>query len=207
MRFGVKIIGGMLTALSLGMFLVSCADDQPVQSTERSQFEVQANWEMDASASALSFASSYDGDAFTGSFSDFTTQIQFDPDDLAHSQVVVTIDLSSVDAGDAERTDALPDKDWFFVKSFPEAVFESHAFTHLGDNKYEAKGDLTLRGVTKPLVLPFTLSIANGVAQMDGTVQLNRRDFDVGRGMWESDEYVAHTVEVNITVLARKIAP
>lgn len=70
---------------------------------------------------------------------------------------------------------------------------------------YKANGTLTLRGVSKPVGLDFTLNIEGNVADMKGTAQLNRRDFDIGRGMWKSDEYIPHDVQVQISLHATKI--
>ncbi len=162
------------------------------------------NWQMVLADSSVKFTAEYDGEDFEGSFSRFETQIKFNADDLASSKVTATIGLASVEAGEVERTEALPGKDWFFVKSFPKAVFESREFIHIQGNKYQAKGTLTLRGVTKDITLPFTLRIENDMAHMQGSFSLNRRDYDVGRGMWKSDADVGHNIVVNIIVNARK---
>ena len=144
------------------------------------------------------------GDSFTGSFSGFETQIKFNVDDLPGSKIIAIIDMSSADAGDKDRNDALPGKEWFFVKSFPKATFESTGFTHLGGAKYEAAANLTMRGTEKQIIFPFTLNIENGHAAMKSTLTLNRRDYNIGTGMWKSEDDVAHNVSVNIKVEADK---
>lgn len=196
-----------LSLTCAAIILCACADQGVQKAQAAAGDDFSANWAMMDAKSTLSFTSDYDGEAFTGHFSKFTTQIKFDADDLAHAKVIATIDLSSVDANDAERTAALPGKDWFYVKSFPQAIFEAENFTHMGENTYQANGTLTLRGVSKPLVLDFTLDIDGGEADMKGTAHLNRRDFDIGRGMWKSDEYIPHIVDVKISLHATKVTP
>ncbi len=168
---------------------------------------IHPNWQTKLADSSVKFTAVYDGENFEGSFARFDTQIKFNADDLAGSKVIATIDLSSVEAGEVERTEALPGKDWFFVKSFPKAIFESREFIHIQDETYQAKGSLTLRGVTKDIVLPFTLHIENATAHMEGSFSLSRRDYDVGRGMWKSDADVGHKVDIHIIVNASKITP
>ncbi len=167
----------------------------------------QANWDVNKETSFIKFSSVYGGEAFDGFFADFTAHIKFDESDLANSKLIAIIDLISADAGEIERTDALPGKEWFYVKSFPKAKFESRKFSHIGGNKFEVQGDLTLRGITKPLTFPFTLHVIDSAAKMNADFTLNRRDYNVGTGMWKSESDVAHKVSVNIEINASKAAP
>ncbi|MBL4869461.1 MAG: YceI family protein [Robiginitomaculum sp.] len=197
------------TVLVLSGLLVNACGKQEVQASTIVQMvkTIKADWQMIATESSVKFTAKYSGENFKGHFSQFETQIKFDPANLETAHVRAEIDLSSVDAGEIERTEALPGKDWFFVKSFPKAVFESTSFIHQGGENYLAQATLTLRGVTKEITLPFTLKIENNIAHMQGSLTLNRRDFDVGRGMWKSESDVGHQVKVTITVKAQKVSP
>ncbi|PHR60197.1 MAG: polyisoprenoid-binding protein [Robiginitomaculum sp.] len=205
----MKTLFKFVTASVLAVSLSACgaSEDvvsQPVVNTMPIE-AITANWTVDKTASTLSFSSSYDGEKFSGFFSNFDAQIQFDPSHLNDAKILVTVDLASVDAQDAERTDALSGKDWFFVKTHPQAKFEAHDITHVSGNQYRAEGILTLRGVSKPLTLDFDLDIKDGVATMSGVSALNRRDFDIGRGAWKSDEYVAYQVGITVALTAHAI--
>ena len=81
------------------------------------------------------------------------------PKALATSKVVVSIDTISAATGDADRDQALPTADWLAAQAFPKASFVSTGFKDLGGGRYQASGDLTLRGVKKPIVLPFTRTL------------------------------------------------
>jgi len=184
--------------LVFAMFLAHIAVAQDIG-------ETQTNWAVDKTASSIAFSGVQTGEKFTGSFADFDVQINFNPDDLANAKVVVTIDLASADAGDKDRNGALPGKEWFFVKKFPTAKFETTGFKHLGGNKYETTGQLTIRGAAKTVTLPFTLDINNGKAVMAGQLNLNRRDFNIGTGMWKDQDWVKHNVGVQVAINAKII--
>lgn len=161
-------------------------------------------WTVDKGASKVAFGSSFDGGAFSGSFRRWDAAIRFDPANLAGSTAVVTLDMTSAVTGDSGRDEALPLDDWFAAKRFPKATFTARSFKALGANRYQAVGDLTIRGVTKPLTLPFTLVITGGVAKMNASVGLNRLAFGVGQGEWKTTEVVPGTVTVNISLTARR---
>lgn len=161
-------------------------------------------WTVDKAASKVAFASSFDGGAFSGSFRRWDAAIRFDPANLAGSSVTATFDMTSAVTGDASRDGALPQDDWFAAGRFPKATFTAKTFKALGGDRYQAIGDLTLRGVTKPLTLPFTLVITGGVAKMNANVGLNRLAFGVGQNEWKTTEVVPGTVTVNISLTAKR---
>ena len=161
-------------------------------------------WAVDKAASKVAFSSSFDGGPFTGSFRRWDATIRFDQANLAGSLAVVTFDMTSAVTGDAGRDEALPLDDWFAARRFPKATFTARSFEALGGNRYQAVGGLTIRGVTKPLTLPFTLVITNGVAKMNARVSLNRLAFGVGQGEWKTTEVVPGTVTVNISLTAKR---
>jgi polyisoprenoid-binding protein YceI len=139
-------------------------------------------WTVDKAASKVTFASSFDGGAFTGRFQRWDATIRFDPANLAASSVTATFDMASAVTGDAARDEALPQDDWFAAAKHPKAIFRATSFKALGGGRYQASGTLTIRGVTKPLTLPFSLAITGDTAKMNASVGLNRLAFGVGQG-------------------------
>jgi len=166
---------------------------------------IVSNWAVKKTKSTLTFSGVQSGEAFTGSFSDFDAVIYFDPDSLENAEVVVTIDMNSASTGDVESTDALPGKEWFNVRKFPVAQFKATDFTHLENDKYEAKGNLSIKDVTQSIHLPFTLNIENGYASMDAGLNLNRPAYKIGTGMWASKYWVEHSIAVNVHLEAVQI--
>jgi len=96
----------------------------------------------------------------------------------------------------------LPGADWFSVAAHPTAAFKATRFRHLGGNRYEALGTLSLRGVSRPLKLPFTLTIAGDVATMTGTATIDRTVFGVGQGEWAATTDLPAAVSVTVAIKA-----
>jgi polyisoprenoid-binding protein YceI len=161
-------------------------------------------WTVDKAASHLAFNSSVSGATFTGVFKSWDAVIHFDPKDLAHSDVTATIDIASASTGNGDRDAELPDQDWFWTSHFPKATFVAHDFQPGGPGRYLAPGVLTIRGVAKPLTLPFTLVITGASARMGATVQLNRLAFGLGQGEWKATDTVPAGVTVNIQLTAHR---
>ena len=162
-----------------------------------------AGWTVDPAKSELGFTAMQSGQNFSGHFKSWTAQIEFDPANPTAGHALVTIDMASAAIGDKQKDEALPGSDWFDVKQFPQAVFEATTFHDLGGGKYEAVGTLTIRGMKKDLVMPFTFMLDGGQAMVDGSVPIMRTDFGVGQGDWQSDEYVAKGVTVMVHLVAQ----
>jgi polyisoprenoid-binding protein YceI len=161
-------------------------------------------WIVDKAASSLRFTSSMAGESFTGAFRRWDADIRFDPANLAASSVTATIDVASAATGNPDRDQALPTDTFLDAPAFPKASFVAHHFSALGGGRYQADGLLTLRGVSKPLSLPFTLVIQGGQARMTSQVAINRLAFGVGQGEWKATTTIPAAVTVSIVVAARR---
>jgi polyisoprenoid-binding protein YceI len=161
-------------------------------------------WKLDPGKSRLTFSGTQTGAPFHGTFTRYDATIDFDPDHLEASHIAVTVDLASATTGNTQRDTALPDKDWFNVVQFPQATFESNAIRSKGGNAYEAVGSITLRGVTKPMTLPFTLEINGASAHAKGHAELMRNTFGVGQGPWATGQWVALEVAVDVDITATR---
>lgn len=164
-----------------------------------------AHWTVDRSKSTLGFTVSWSGEPFSGSFKTWTADIDFDPADLAHSKASVTIDVTSEISSESEMDDGLKGAQGFQVVQFPKAQFATDNITHKSGNDYVTNGHLTLRGINKPVVLPFKLTINGNTAHMQGTAQVVRTDFGVGQGQWASGDPVAQQVKVTVDLTATRI--
>ncbi|MDB5439783.1 MAG: polyisoprenoid-binding protein [Caulobacteraceae bacterium] len=162
------------------------------------------HWTVDKAASKLGFSTAFSGAAISGGFSAWTADINFDPKNLAASKATVTIDIASVSTGNAERDDILPSDDWFSTAKFKTATFTTTSIKDLGGGKYQAPGTLSLRGVTKPVTLNFTLTITGDTAKMAGTASINRSDFGVGQGQFKGADAVPFAVPVTVSLTAKK---
>ena len=163
-----------------------------------------ANWVVDKAASRLGFKSSFAGAPFDGEFRRWDAQIAFDPAALDASNAVVSVDTGSATAGDDSRDDAMPGADWFDIAHFPKATFTTRSIKSLGGDRYQASGDLTIRGVSKPVDLPFTLAITGDQAKMDGQVTIDRTTFGVGQGEYTSGDQVPLNVTIVVSLSAHR---
>jgi polyisoprenoid-binding protein YceI len=164
-----------------------------------------AKWNVDLSKSSLAYTVVVNGQTVTGKFNAFGAIIAFDPADLEHSSAKITIDMTESKTGDRTRDAMLLKPDWFNVLDFPQAVYQTTSFVSKGGNAYEAHGQLKLKGVTKEVVLPFTLDIKGNTAVAKGETVLTRRAFNVGAGKdFETGSPVALEVKVMVNVTANR---
>ena len=111
---------------------------------------------VQAPGSTLTFATKYQGEVFTGRFPTFATRVSFDPKAPAASKLDVVIPLAGALTGDRDRDESLRSDTFFDVAKFPQARYVATTFRALGGNRYAADGQLTLRGVSKPVTFTFT---------------------------------------------------
>jgi polyisoprenoid-binding protein YceI len=91
-----------------------------------------------------------------GRFNKFSGEFSYDENNPDASNVMVNIDVASIDSNHAERDKHLRGEDFLDVKNYPTAKFVSTGFKELGGGKAELTGDLTLHGVTKPITIDVT---------------------------------------------------
>ena len=155
-------------------------------------------WRTDE-GSELRFRATQAGARFEGRFAGFDASIVFDERDLAGSRFDVTITLASADTRDADRDGVLKGPDFFNVEKHPQAHFVATKFRKAGTG-HVADGELTLRGVTRPVAVRFTLARSGSGATLTGSALLRRLDFGVGQGEWRSTDSVGNEVEVLFTL-------
>ena len=163
-----------------------------------------ATWIVDRDASHLTFSGTQTGARFEGRFGSWDATIEFDPASPEKGKIVAVIDVASARTGDAQRDTAIPQAEWFDAGAFPQARFETASIRAKGGNSYEAVGTLTLRGISRDVVLPFTLDIQDGVAKAQGKLDLIRTDFGIGQGPWASGQWVGLDVGVSVDLVARR---
>lgn len=157
-------------------------------------------WETDYNNSQLGFVGTQGSTPFQGSFGKFNVVIEFDLDHPELGQISSTIDTGSANAGSEDRNSYLPQADWFFTSQFPTAKFVSMTIHKTGDNSYEALGNLTIKGITKSVVLPFSLTKETDHWRATGKMNLLRTDFHVGEHDWANEDQVKFAVDVLINL-------
>ncbi len=152
-----------------------------------------------------------------GEFTKVAGTIDLDVNDVTQSKVEATIDATTINTRNERRDGHLKSADFFDVANHPTITFKSSKIEKGSDGRLKVAGDLTLRGVTKPVILDVeTLSPAikdrqgNLHSGTSATTKINRKDFGVnwnsaldGGGVMVSDQ-VAITIDVE---LVKKAAP
>lgn len=140
----------------------------------------------------------------TGSFNDFDASFHFDPEDMAKFSLMATIQADSIDTANGQRDNHLRSPDFLDVASHPTITFRSTGLSMMGDG-YVVTGDLTIRGVTKEIDLPVTITgpvefRGNMVIGVSGRATINRHDFGVSwsRSLDNGGLVVANEVEIEI---------
>ena len=120
-----------------------------------------------------------------GSFNEFEGTAAFDGANPANSHAEVTIKAASIDTRNAQRDEHLRSNDFLAMQEHPEITFISTSARQVDDTTFELTGDLTIRGVTKSVTIPFTFEGAakdpfgNLRAGFEGSVAINRKDWGV----------------------------
>lgn len=146
-----------------------------------------------------------------GTFDTFDAVIMFEPGDLDHASVEVSIDVASVNTRDEKRDEHLRSPDFFDAAKFPTITFKSSKISKKGDG-YVAAGALTIRGVSKEVEIPFQLNgpITNPWGQVVMGIELdykiNRKDFGVNwdKTMDNGGLVVSDDVKIEINLEAKK---
>lgn len=161
-------------------------------------------WRLDPASSQLTFVFNQSGADNTGRFHTFSTAIRFDPQDLAHSNITVTVDTTSADTGDADRDDELKGPNTLWVSRYPAASYTTTKIVAVGAGQFRADGTLTLRGRTGDVTIVFTFKPNGAAASLQGTATLMRTNYGVGTGEYESTDTLADEVKVNFALTLKR---
>jgi polyisoprenoid-binding protein YceI len=131
-------------------------------------------------------------------FTKFRASIDFDPAHPAGASAQFTIDVASIDLGDAEYNQEMLKPMWFDTTRFPTATFTSTSLKSLSPTQIDATGKITIKGITRDVRFPVTVKDGGKTRSYDGVVRIHRTDFKVGTGEWEATDVVADEVVIKV---------
>ena len=141
----------------------------------------------------------------SASFGNVEGTLVYDAADVARSSVEVTLPLSGLEGFSAKFNEHLRSADFFDAAKFPKATFKSTKVEAAGNGKLKITGDLTVKDITRPVVLDVTLNKAADhpmtkapTIGFDATTTLSRTEFGVGNYA----PAVSDEVELRITTEA-----
>lgn len=162
-------------------------------------------WNVDKKESSIQFKGKYLKDEFNGSFPNWETQIQFDPNNLSTSSIKSQIELSSTQTNDQSYTKTLSESDWFNSKQLPHATFTSREIRSKGQNVYHVIGDLEIKGITKTVAFDSKILISGDTAEVFSEIIMDRLNWHVGKASDPSGSWVDKQVIVTLQLKAHKI--
>src|SRR3989475_2717097 len=150
-----------------------------------------------------------------GRFKDFVGSIHYDEADVTKSSVEFTAKVESIDTGVEARDRDLRSPNFFEVAKYPEMTFKSTSVERKGKDSYILHGDFTLKGVTKQIALPFTITGAikdprgNTRIGISAQTKIDRRDYGItwGHTLAAGGFDVGNEVTIELNLEAGEASP
>ena len=166
----------------------------------------QSTWKSDPAHSSIEFTVTHMViSEVTGKFGGFEAVIESGKEDFTNASIEFSADASSINTGIEKRDAHLKSADFFDVEKFPKLTFKSTSFKKVEGKKYALKGNLTMHGVTKPVVLDvvYNGTIKDPYGQTKAgfkiTGELNRTDYGLAWNAALETGGVVVSEEVGIT--------
>jgi polyisoprenoid-binding protein YceI len=147
------------------------------------------NWKLDPLHSEIQFKIKHLLiSTVTGNLDQISSDFTQEKDDFTDAEIDFTADIDSINTGNEQRDGHLKSAEFFDVEKFPKIEFKSSSFEKVKDDQYLLHGNLTMKGITKPIVL----NVEFGGIAVDGYQQtksgfsfdgsLNRKDYGLSWG-------------------------
>lgn len=148
-----------------------------------------------------------------GRFTDFAGSVEFNAEEPTASTARFVIQAASIDTGTPARDQHLRSDDFFAVETFPTITFESTAITAAGGNQFDVAGNLTIRDVTRPIVIAMQFlgsaidPWGNEKVAFEGEVTINRKDYGLNwNAALETGGFlVGDTVAISLSIQAAAV--
>lgn len=159
------------------------------------------DYKADQTNGTVSFAGKHTGKDFTGEFGEWSVSINFVAADPTASKIQATFATATAKTGNAMYDGTLPQPDWFDSKNHAQAVFNA-ATIRIVDaqaGKYATDGELTIKGITKPVSFDFTMSDPTiAPVSVKAEIPINRLDFEIGAKSDPSAEWVDEIITITL---------
>ena len=165
-------------------------------------------WEIDKAHSSVYFDVRHTYATVRGYFEEFSGTLNFDQDRLEMGQIRLVVRTKSVNTAIPNRDNHLRADEFFGVKEYPTMTFESTAVKHKEGNQFIVEGNLTVKGRTEKMAVPFTyfgsrenpLKKGQRVAGFEARFSINRLDYGVGPGKYAEMGTIGNQVNILVTL-------
>lgn len=120
-----------------------------------------------------------------GSFNDFSGSAHLDGENPERSSAELVIQATSIDTRNADRDGHLRSNDFLAMEEYPEIRFRTTEIANTGEDAFDVTGDLTIKGTTRRITVPFTFEgqavdpFGNSRVGFEGSATINRKDFGI----------------------------
>ena len=157
------------------------------------------NWKPDASKAKIEFSVKGPLGTVHGAFTGLKATIQFDVKNPGAGSISASIDANTVSTGIGMRNHHLKSEEQFLnTDKYPLISFHSRKIEKTGSG-YTASGDLTIKGVTKPVRIPFTFTPGGNSGVFKGQFGIKREDFNIGKPGGSTGDDVTISLEVPVS--------
>jgi polyisoprenoid-binding protein YceI len=157
------------------------------------------NWKPDASKAKVAFSVKGPLGTVHGEFTGLKATIQFDVKNPGAGSISASIDANTVTTGIGMRNHHLKSEEQFLnTDKYPEISFHSKKIEKTGSG-YTASGDLTIKGVSKPVQIPFTFTPDGNSGVFKGQFVIKREEFNIGKPGGSTGDDVTISLEVPVS--------
>jgi polyisoprenoid-binding protein YceI len=164
----------LLLLLPLTLFSFSLSEFKPVDKTNSVTFDIK-NFGINTK----------------GEFKGLKGSIKWDAENPSNSSFDVNVDVNTINTGISLRDNDLKEAKWFDVSKYPIINFKSTSVTATN-----VTGNLTIKGITKQVSFPFTVTSVPSGFLFEGTFPLNRKNFEVGGSSFSLSDNVQVLLKV-----------
>lgn len=162
-------------------------------------------WVVDRDASTIDLTVRALGGRHTGRFQSWRGEVEFDPADPGRTRAVVTVEAASLRMQPAAATARAVGPGFLDAARHPAILFQLRSLQPVHGDRYTARADVTVKGVTRPLSFPLDLRVTGDRAHLTGAFTLDRTQFGIGTtGAW--NRLVGREVTVRVALQARRTA-
>ena len=158
---------------------------------------------LDAAKSSIGFSFTQFGVSMKGKFNKFDAKVFFDAKKPEMTQAEFNVDLNSVDLGDKAYNDETRSAVWLNAAKFPNAMFKADKVISLGGGKFEAMGNLSIKGAAQPIKAQFVFTDGSSPV-VEGNFTMKRLGWKIGDKEWADTSVVADDVKVSFKFVTNK---
>lgn len=167
-------------------------------------------WEIDKGHSSIYFDVRHTYATVRGLFDDFSGTLILDPDKPNAGSFELNVKVNSINTNITKRDNHLRSDDFFAAKKFPAMTFKSTGVKLVKGNQYLITGNLTIKGISKKIDVPFTyygmkenpLKKGQMVAGFEADFTINRLDYNVGTGKFADMGAIGREVRIVVSIEA-----